>query len=68
MGYKQINNPLSRKSSPLHSHEKELAAIDVRIKRVRASKEGAEGQGGIDYELLAQLQKQRKAIVESHKK
>ena len=35
---------------------------------MRQSKEGSEGQGGIDYELLAELQEQKKKLIESHGK
>ena len=59
---------MSRNESPLNAHDKKLAAIDKRIANVKKSKEGSEGQGGIDYELLSDLQAERKSIVASHSK
>jgi len=54
--------------SPVKAHDKALKALEKRIKRVRQSKEGSERQGGIDYELLAQLEEQKKKLIESHGK
>jgi len=45
-----------------------IKSFRKRIKRVRQSKEGSEGQGGIDYELLSQLEDQKKQLIESHGK
>ena len=58
----------AKMKSPVKAHEKELKALEKRIKRVRQSKEGSEGQGGIDYELLADLEAQKKRLIESHGK
>ena len=58
----------AKMKSPVKAHDKQLKALEKRIKRVRQSKEGSEGQGGIDYELLAQLQEQKKKLIESHGK
>ena len=54
--------------SPMEAHDKKLKALEKRIKRVRQSKEGSEGQGGIDYELLAELEEQKKRLIEAHGK
>lgn len=59
---------IEKDGSPAKAHDKKLKALEERIKRVRESKEGSEGQGGIDYELLAQLQNQKKQLIESHGK
>ena len=57
---------IEKDGSPAKAHDKKLKALEKRIKRVRQSKEGSEGQGGIDYELLAQLEEQKKKLIESH--
>jgi len=57
---------IEKDGSPAKAHDKKLKALERRIKRVRQSKEGSEGQGGIDYELLAQLEEQKKKLIESH--
>ena len=57
---------IEKDGSPAKAHDKKLKALEKRIKRVRQSKEGSEGQGGIDYELLAQLENQKKQLIESH--
>ena len=54
--------------SPMEDHDKKLKALEKRIKRVRQSKEGSEGQGGIDYELLSELEEQKKKLIEAHGK
>jgi hypothetical protein len=59
---------IEKDGSPAKAHDKKLKALERRIKRVRQSKEGSEGQGGIDYELLAQLEDQKKKLIESHGK
>ena len=59
---------IEKDGSPAKAHDKKLKALEKRIKRVRQSKEGSEGQGGIDYELLAELQEQKKRLIESHGK
>ena len=59
---------IEKDGSPAKAHDKKLKALEKRIKRVRQSKEGSEGQGGIDYELLAELQEQKKKLIESHGK
>ena len=59
---------IEKDGSPAKAHDKKLKALEKRIKRVRQSKEGSEGQGGIDYELLAQLEDQKKQLIESHGK
>lgn len=59
---------IEKDGSPAKAHDKKLKALEERIKRVRQSKEGSEGQGGIDYELLAQLENQKKQLIESHGK
>ena len=59
---------IEKDGSPAKAHDKKLKALEKRIKRVRQSKEGSEGQGGIDYELLAQLENQKKQLIESHGK
>ena len=59
---------IEKDGSPAKAHDKKLKALEKRIKRVRQSKEGSEGQGGIDYELLAQLEDQKKKLIESHGK
>ena len=58
----------AKMKSPIKAHDKKLKALEKRIKRVRQSKEGSEGQGGIDYELLSQLEEQKKKLVEDHAK
>jgi hypothetical protein len=59
---------IEKDGSPAKAHDKKLKALEKRIKRVRQSKEGSEGQGGIDYELLSQLEDQKKQLIESHGK
>ena len=59
---------IEKDGSPAKAHDKKLKALEKRIKRVRQSKEGSEGQGGIDYELLSQLEDQKKKLIESHGK
>ena len=59
---------LDKDGSPAKAHDKKLKALEKRIKRVRQSKEGSEGQGGIDYELLAELEEQKKRLIEAHGK
>ena len=58
----------AKMKSPMEAHDKKLKALEKRIKRVRQSKEGSEGQGGIDYELLAELEEQKKRLIEAHGK
>ena len=58
----------AKMKSPIKAHDKKLKALEKRIKRVRQSKEGSEGQGGIDYELLSQLEEQKKKLIEDHAK
>ncbi len=59
---------IEKDGSPAKAHDKQLKALEKRIKRVRQSKEGSEGQGGIDYDLLSQLEDQKKKLIESHGK
>ena len=58
----------AKMKSPIKAHGKKLKALEKRIEKVRKSKEGSEGQGGIDYELLSELEAQKKQMIESHDK
>tara|TARA_R110002012_G_scaffold531_11_gene2500 strand:- start:752 stop:2191 length:1440 start_codon:yes stop_codon:yes gene_type:complete len=58
----------AKMKSPIKAHGKKLKALEKRIEKVRKSKEGSEGQGGIDYELLSELEAQKKQMIESHAK
>jgi len=58
----------AKMKSPIKAHGKKLKALEKRIEKVRNSKEGSEGQGGIDYELLSELEAQKKQMIESHDK
>lgn len=48
--------------SPLRKHK----ALQRKLKKVKAGKIGAEGQGGVDYELVNELQKQIQEAKTTH--
>jgi len=48
--------------SPLRKHK----ALQRKLKKVKAGKIGAEGQGGVDYELVNELQKQIQEAKTAH--
>ena len=52
-----MNSPFNNKfmsKSPLKRHK----ALQRKLKKAKAGKIGAEGQGGVDYELVSELEKQ----------
>jgi hypothetical protein len=47
--------------SPAEKHDpKAIAALEAKLARVKKGEEGAEGQGGVDYELQVEVEKQIK--------
>ena len=60
-----MNSPFQNKfmaKSPLRSHEGKLKKLDKKI----AKADSYDAQGSKDYDYLADLQRQRKHLVESH--
>ncbi len=54
--------------SPAKKHDpKAIAALEAKLARVKKGEEGAEGQGGVDYELQVQVEKQIKEAKADHK-
>lgn len=54
--------------SPAEKHDpKAIAALEAKLARVKKGEEGAEGQGGVDYELQVQVEKQIKEAKGDHK-
>jgi len=65
MAYRQINNPISRKSSPLHSHEEKVKQIEAKLNALRKR------YGDTDFYERKDVQalfKQKTAAEASHKK
>jgi hypothetical protein len=54
--------------SPAEKHDpKAIATLEAKLARVKKGEEGAEGQGGVDYELQVEVEKQIKEAKGDHK-
>ena len=55
-------------NSPAKKHDpKAIAELEAKLVRVKKGEEGAEGQGGVDYELQLEVEKQIEEAKGDHK-
>ena len=61
------SSPATMKGSPAHSHDpKKLKELQDKLAKVKKGEIGAEGQGGIDYELQNTVENQIKEAKKDH--
>ena len=60
-------SPATMKGSPAHSHDpKKLKKLQDKLAKVKKGEIGAEGQGGVDYELQNTVENQIKEAKKDH--
>ena len=63
----ESNTPATMKGSPAHSHDpKKLKELQEKLAKVKKGEIGAEGQGGVDYELQNTVENQIKEAKKDH--
>jgi hypothetical protein len=61
------SSPATMKGSPAHSHDpKKLKELQDKLAKVKKGEIGAEGQGGVDYELQNTVENQIKEAKKDH--
>jgi hypothetical protein len=61
------SSPATMKGSPAHNHDpKKLKELQDKLAKVKKGEIGAEGQGGVDYELQNTVENQIKEAKKDH--